>query len=79
METTKNSWQSVDRIFSNIKRCYFSKYFFSKDSPEDHRYYHVTSFLGKPNAKIKRFYEVKSNLLRNTFVKITSSSRGKSS
>ena len=77
METTKNSWHSVDHISSNFERCCVSNYFFSNGSPESYEYYHVTSFLGRPNERLKRVYGVIDNLLRNTFVKITSISRGK--
>jgi hypothetical protein len=37
----------------------------------------VTSFLGRPNERLKRVYGVIDNLIRNTFVKITGISRGK--
>ena len=77
METTKNSWHSVDHVCSNIERCCVSNYFFTKNSPENYEYYHVTSFLGRPDEKLKRVYGLLDNLLRNTFVKITGISRGK--
>ena len=77
METSKSSWHSVDHVRSNIERCCISNYFFSKNSPEDYEYYHVTSFLGRPDERLRRFYGVLDNILRNTFVKITGISRGK--
>ena len=77
METTKNSWHSVDHICSNIVRCCVSNYFFSNNSPEEYEYYHVTSFLGRPNERLKRAYGMIDNLLRSTFVKFTGVSRGK--
>jgi len=77
METTKYSWHSVDHICSNIKRCCVSNYLFSENSKKNYEYYHVTSFLGRPDEKLKRVYGVLDNLLRNTFVKITGISRGK--
>ena len=77
METTKHSWHSVDHICSNIERCCVSNYFFSNNSPENYEYYHVTSFLGRPDERLKRVYGVLDNFLRNTFVKITGISRGK--
>ena len=79
METTKYSWHSVDHVSSNIKRCCVSNYFFSKSSPENYEYYHVTSFLGRPDERIRRFYGTLDNFLRNTFVKITGISRGRKS
>jgi Rps23 Pro-64 3,4-dihydroxylase Tpa1-like proline 4-hydroxylase len=77
METTKHSWHSVDHICSNIERCCVSNYLFSNNSPENYDYYHVTSFLGRPDERLKRVYGVLDNFLRNTFVKITGISRGK--
>ncbi len=77
LETTKDSWHSVDHVRSNIHRCCVSNYYFSEDSQESYQYYHVTSFLGRPDAKITRLYSVIDNLLRNTFSKITGFSRGK--
>ena len=78
METTKESWHSVDYISSNINRCCTSNYFFSNNSPENYEYYHVTSFLGRPEERLKRAYGVFDNLLRNTFSRISGISRGKS-
>ena len=77
LETTKDSWHSVDHIRSNIQRCCVSNYYFSPDSQENYHYYHVTSFLGRPDEKFKRFYSVIDNSLRNIFSKITGLSRGK--
>ncbi len=77
METGKNTWHSVDPIVGNIKRCCVSSYFFSNNSPEDYDYYHVTSFTGRPEQKLKRCYGAIDNFLRNSFVKITGISRGK--
>jgi len=77
METTKYSWHSVDPVFSNIKRCCVSSYLYTQKSSEKYEYYHVTSFLSRPDEKLKRAYGVMDNLLRNIFVKITGFSRGK--
>tara|TARA_Y100001970_G_scaffold254002_1_gene329362 strand:+ start:1054 stop:1872 length:819 start_codon:yes stop_codon:yes gene_type:complete len=79
METTKNSWHSVDPIVNDIKRCGIRIYYFSETSPEDYDYYHVTSFTGRPEQKLKRIYGKIDNLMRNSFVKITGFSRGKKS
>ena len=77
METNKYSWHSVDPVCKNIHRCCVSSYFFSKSSPEDFEYYHVTSFMGRPNEFLKRTYGVVDNFLRNYVVKTTGFSRGK--
>lgn len=77
METTKDSWHSVDPVSSNIQRCCVSNYYFSEESPESYEYYHVTSYLGRPEEKFRRFYGKFDNLLRNNFAKITGISRGR--
>ena len=53
--------------------------FFSETSPEDYDYYHVTSFTGRPEQKLKRIYGKIDNFMRNSFVKITGFTRGKDS
>ena len=77
METTKYSWHSVDHVRSNIRRLCISNYYFSENSPENYEYYNVTSFLGRPDERFRRYYGRLDNLLRNTFVKLTGISRGK--
>lgn len=80
METTRYSWHSVDPVKTNILRCCISNYFFSKnspDSPTKDEYFHVTSFLGRPKQKFRRFYGRIDNTLRNSFVKYTRFSRSK--
>mgnify|MGYP001173373233 FL=1 len=77
METTKNSWHSVDPVKSNIKRCCVSNYYFSETSYTGKNYYHVTSFLGRPNQIIRRAYGRIDNFLRQNIASIMGFSRGK--
>lgn len=77
LETTKYSNHSVDPVLSNVQRCCVSNYYFSEESPENHDYYHVTSFTGRPEEKFKRFYGYIDNFLRNSFVKATGISRNR--
>lgn len=77
METNKTSWHSVDPVKSNVNRCCVSNYLFTAKSPDNSDYYHVTSFLGRPNQKLRRVYGRFDNFLRQSFVKITGFSRGK--
>lgn len=77
METNKKSWHSVDPVKYNVKRCCVSNYLFTANSPDNSDYYHVTSFLGRPNQKFRRAYGRFDNFLRQSFVKITGFSRGK--
>jgi len=76
METNPFSYHSVDRINEDVKRCCVSNYYFSDSSQSGRDYYHVTSFLGRPNQNFKRIYGKVDNFLRNTFVKLTGFSRG---
>ena len=76
METNPFSYHSVDRINKDVKRCCVSNYYFSDLSPSGKDYYHVTSFLGRPNQNLRRIYGRVDNFLRNTFVKLTGFARG---
>lgn len=65
METNRNSWHSVDKIINkNIERICITTYYFSKDSPENYHYKHVTSFLGRPDQVFLRGYSRVDNYLR---------------
>ena len=76
METAKNTWHSVDEVKSNISRCCLSNYYFSKNSPEINEYYHVTSFMGRPEEKFRRFYGKIDNAARQTFANLTGVTTG---
>ena len=79
METTRNSWHSVNKIISNQARCCVSNYYFSKNSPSkiNGQYFHVTSFTGRPNEKYKRAYGLIDNTVRNSISKIFKFGRGR--
>ena len=77
METTASSWHSVSPVLHDISRCCVSNYFFTSESPDKNDYYHVTSFLGRPDEKLKRLYGRLDNILRNTFATVTGISRGR--
>ncbi len=78
METGNHTWHSVDPVKTDDKmRCCVSNYYFSKASPLDFEYYHVTSFLGRPNQIFNRVYGRVDNFLRQSFVQLTGFSRGK--
>jgi len=77
METTKYSYHSVSKNNINKPRCCVSSYYFSKQSPEYKNYFHVTSFTGRPNEKIKRIIGPLDNLLRNTASNLFKMGRGK--
>tara|TARA_B100000131_G_C18049945_1_gene585999 strand:- start:154 stop:960 length:807 start_codon:yes stop_codon:yes gene_type:complete len=77
METGNHTWHSVDKVKTDKIRCCVSNYYFSKSSPRDFEYYHVTSFLGRPNQPLNRLYGRIDNFLRQSFVQVTGISRGK--
>jgi Rps23 Pro-64 3,4-dihydroxylase Tpa1-like proline 4-hydroxylase len=53
MITHKTSWHSVSPIRVPQSRCCVSNYYFSKTSPEESDYFHVTSFRGRPDQKLR--------------------------
>lgn len=77
METNRHSWHSVSPVKADRPRCCVSNYYFSKVSPDETDYYHVTSFTGRPEERVKRIYGVMDNAMRNTVSKALGISRGK--
>lgn len=53
MVTHKTSWHSVSPILIDEARCCVSNYYFSRQSPEEKNYFHVTSFRGRPEQKLR--------------------------
>jgi Rps23 Pro-64 3,4-dihydroxylase Tpa1-like proline 4-hydroxylase len=77
METNKTSWHSVSQVKVDRPRCCVSNYYFSVISPDSTNYFHVTSFIGRPEEKIKRVFSAADNALRNFFSKTFKIGRGK--
>jgi len=77
METDKNSWHSVSPVRIDSPRCCVSNYYFSSLSPNSNDYFHVTSFTGRPDEKIKKALGVADNAFRNLVSKIFKIGRGK--
>ncbi len=77
METNKLSWHSVSPVTTNSPRCCVSNYFFSKTSPDNGDYFHVTSFTGRPDELGKRALGVMDNALRNVVSRVLKTGRGK--
>jgi Rps23 Pro-64 3,4-dihydroxylase Tpa1-like proline 4-hydroxylase len=76
METNKTSWHSVSRVECDTPRCCISNYYFSKESPDRSEYFHVTSFTGRPEEKVKRAISGIDNSLRNTVSRVLKRGRG---
>lgn len=55
MATHNKSWHSVNEVKSNIDRKCISNYYFSKTPLDRHTNFHVTSFKGRPNQKLRNF------------------------
>lgn len=77
METNRSSWHSVSPVRVDEPRCCVSNYYFSETSPDAENYFHVTSFSGRPNEKLKRAFGIVDNSIRNTLSKVLKIGRGK--
>ena len=64
METNKNSYHSVNKVKTKKLRYCVSTYYFSKQSPNNTKYFHVTSFIGRPEETFIRLISRFDNLLR---------------
>ena len=53
MATHTKSWHSVSKVTVDRSRCCVSNYYFSEKPLEDHAYFHVTSFRGRPEQPIR--------------------------
>jgi hypothetical protein len=78
METNKFSWHSVNPVVVDKNRCCISNYYFSRSCPEERDYYHVTSFVGRPEQWLRRLYGRIDNYLRQWIAVNLKISRGKS-
>lgn len=53
MATHEKSWHSVSEVKIDRSRCCISNYYFSLKPLEDHEYFHVTSFRGRPEQPMR--------------------------
>ncbi|PQA86535.1 2OG-Fe(II) oxygenase [Hyphococcus luteus] len=77
METDRTSWHSVNPVVADAARCCVSNYYFSAASPDGADYYHVTSFMGRPEQPFLRFVNAADNMLRQQIASRLKISRGK--
>lgn len=77
METNKTSWHSVSKVNAERPRCCVSNYYFSEISPDGDEYFHVTSFLGRPEQPFRRYLGMLDNGLRNFVSRTLKIGRGK--
>jgi Rps23 Pro-64 3,4-dihydroxylase Tpa1-like proline 4-hydroxylase len=66
MQTDKTSWHSVSRVNQDGTRRCVSNYFFTLEPVDGNREYHVTSFRGWPEEKLKDLLMQGDNALRQT-------------
>lgn len=71
MITNKSSFHSVSKVVSQGKRCCVSSYYFSKIPAEPTKYFHVTSFYGRPEKPVKKVLLRTDASLRNLVRKLT--------
>lgn len=77
METTPTSFHSVNRVRLDRPRCCVSNYFFSKDSPTGDEYFHITSFLARPDQKGLRALSYVDNFARTIAARALGGGRGR--
>lgn len=77
METNATSWHSVSPVVVDRPRCCVSNYLFSKNSPSGKDYFHVTSFMGRPDETSKRIVGRIDNGLRQLVSKALNTGRGR--
>ena len=65
METNKTSWHSVSKVKVHEPRCCISNYYFSKLSPDASKYFHVTTFTGRPDENMRKIFGFFDNAIRN--------------
>jgi Rps23 Pro-64 3,4-dihydroxylase Tpa1-like proline 4-hydroxylase len=70
MSTFRDSWHSVSPVQAEGARCCVSNYYFSPHSVEKKNYYHVTSFRGRPEEKVKDWVLRGDLLIRNAIGKM---------
>lgn len=71
MVTNKSSYHSVSKVSSDGKRCCVSNYYFSTIPAESNKYFHVTSFYGRPEEPVKDILLRTDGMLRNFIRKFT--------
>lgn len=71
MATHETSWHSVNTVKSVISpRCCVSNYYFSKTPLEEAEYFHVTTFRGRPEEKLRNVALKSDAMLRSGLRKI---------
>lgn len=70
MATHQKAWHSVNKVMVDGIRCCVSNYYFSDVSYFENDSFHITSFRGRPEEKIKDFFLQSDTKLRSFIRKI---------
>ncbi len=70
MATHEKSWHSVNKVLLNKTRCCVSNYYFSDTPILTTDNFHVTSFRGRPEEKVKDTFLRIDNFIRSSIRKI---------
>lgn len=70
MVTDRHSWHSVSANASAQLRCCVSNYYFSKFPVGDEEYFHVTSFRGRPEQRLRNYVLRADELARTALRKL---------
>ncbi|BAZ10130.1 hypothetical protein NIES4071_19440 [Calothrix sp. NIES-4071] len=70
MVTNKTSLHSVSKVNHDGKRCCVSNYYFSNQPADSQQYFHVTSFRGRPDEKLRDVILQGDAMLRNGIRKV---------
>ena len=77
METTPSSWHSVSKVVIDKSRNCVSNYYFSSFSPTQKDYFNVTSFNGRPEQTLLRFFSKCDNFVRQSVRNVFPNGLGK--
>jgi hypothetical protein len=77
METNKTSWHSVSEVLVQQPRCCVSNYYYWTVSPDASEYFHVTSFTGRPEQRVRRLIGHLDNAARNALSRLLKLGRGR--
>ena len=70
MATDNTSWHSVSQVQADAARYCVSNYYFSKESPANCDYSHVTTFTGRPEERLKGMILKVDGIARNAIRRV---------
>jgi Rps23 Pro-64 3,4-dihydroxylase Tpa1-like proline 4-hydroxylase len=70
MITNRTSFHSVSKVVCSKNRCCVSNYYFSNTPAENESYFHVTTFYGRPEERLKRLILPIDAFLRQAIRKV---------